>query len=877
MYDSCDHRELALNQLIKMFPVVERGFDPCEEAATLDPNSIALIDLFGISKDPKLVSLSRQYNLPIKLLEQDLFVPTEIVAKTLSQVMQDLKWTQVAIIHSPDEYSLQIIKLLGQASLKNSFCLTMINSLPKFDEDAYTASGSDSGGYISVLRSVINNVPMNVPIFVLGSDKSVQRLFQIMADRIDVISKHQWLFSSLPDPTVLTPFINSSASFFTLSLYPASIDDFEQFWHYQHTLKDNRSSPWFKEYSDTYPSNFVTNNKISREGSLDVLWRTSQVTPIIQTLFILSLALREAWTDRCNETPGLCHDLLKLTRKEFESDFLGVVSPDSDTVKEAIISRAFGAKSSSLGDGVNLALTKLLFNGNHVQYKHIIAYDSNAEKGQILDSSIVYLSSPCPDKGCDRCLKLRQSRIVDHQNPDVQPSYSSWSFEKRSESNSQPKREADCIAKCSMQATSVQAEKLATLPWSLENNELVTGRVSSGWYIALAVLSAIGILFIIVNGFYLLMAFPMQIADAPLDYLIMSGLVALYSVNFVFLQTPTIAICITRRIGLSMSYSLILSAMLVKAMNIWRMKTLSDNGLEKLRTSTGSRLTMVTCFLLSLQAIVTIIWLIIIPPKPNIKLQTCSWPGSGDTLIATESIVSLVYVLILISMNIFFSLMVWRSRQHDHEPRWIVASCVSISIIWAIWILCSAYSNPLRAQTSLTIVCANLLSATIITVCLYMRKFDRVLRCPSKLQQQRPHFPGDLNSDRMSSQRGLNNSSFSESQYGSLPSSQKLSIAQLNAKPVESSSIITSTGTANNNKANILSSSISLSHPSAQPIISPISQSQAFKSEHAEDGRSSCGSTASSIQVQAEDLYPMEVYEGAGTLQQRYRNYYSNN
>ena len=41
-------------------------------------------------------------------------LPPEVVAKILHQIMHDLNWTRISIIHSMDEHSTHVVKLLGQ-------------------------------------------------------------------------------------------------------------------------------------------------------------------------------------------------------------------------------------------------------------------------------------------------------------------------------------------------------------------------------------------------------------------------------------------------------------------------------------------------------------------------------------------------------------------------------------------------------------------------------------------------------------------------------------------------------------------------------------------------------------------------------------------
>uniref|UniRef100_T1KXF8 G-protein coupled receptors family 3 profile domain-containing protein n=1 Tax=Tetranychus urticae TaxID=32264 RepID=T1KXF8_TETUR len=1015
VYDTCNHKDLGINYLTKIYSVLERGSDDCEDNSPIDLGSLTLIDMFGVTKEPRLMALARHYHLPINHLTSESLVTPEVIAKTLSLIVTDLKWTQIAIIHSSDEYSLQVIKLLGQSSLKDRFCLTMVQTLPKLiDGEPYNDStkSSDSVAYIAVLRSVLSMVSEDVPIIILGSDLSVSRLIEVMSERISAINRHQWLFSTPPDPKLLAPFVNSSVSFFTLSPFPGIIDSFESAWSSALTNSfSSESSPWFDEYKATLNEQLV--KKDLGRNNVDILWRTTQVLPVIQLLFIIGQSLREAWFNRCSGQPGLCPDLVKLTRKEFEADFMELRLDEGSGSRTRIVdNRLRGSVSGVTEEGIQLALTKLTFNNgrstspfasfsgsgsssaNSITYQHMISYDSAKGSSQLIDGSVSYRPSPCPPTGCERCLKVRQSRIIDghhsgsrdiglsrNEPPIVSsaselssiPVTNSWTFEKRSDqplsssfnpigSGLTSLRDQECLARCTyswkyghQKSASPSTDLKVTQPSTTDTihfippgsgfsweTKLETIQLSGPWHLTLAIASALGVILIIVSGFYFILVFPISLGTTVLGYFTLFGLVAMYGVNFVYLSPISFTVCLIRRLGMSLAYTMVLSALLVKTMNIWRLKALRETGIEKLRLTTPSRLLLVSVFLLSLQVIVTLIWLIFIPPQPNVKHQACTWPPS-QSLIQTESIVSLVYILILGSINILFALLSWTQSTSPHgstvvvtsspcsassytsstpsasslsasarESRWIAISCLLIAVVWSLWAAVVTYSPQLATVNgNLTIVVANLACATILLVCLYVRKISSYL---SELSKSRLGEVGNMNSNLKPAPG---------SYYGTLPKAQKLSISLFGQSLINGSSQASSPSSSPSSSSSSSTSSTSIvattipatlsglasvksPSPTSQVNLSrgitsssssgstllrrslsedheskgsstltsstflPSSRGNSKGDVTLDDAASSCASTSGSIQVQAEDLYPMEVYEGSNSLQQQY-------
>lgn len=844
MFDTCSNKELGKFYLTKIYPVLERGANDCENNGPLYSNAFSVIDMTGVSSDPRVATLARNYHLPVISLNLDSFLPPETVAKTLFQITVDLKWHQIAIIHTSDEHSLQVLKLLGQASLNQPLCLKHVQSLPGLPEtEGDLQTKPYLAAFIPILRNILTIVPENVPILIIGSGKSVHCLLEIMSDRKESISKRQWLLSSLPEPASLRPFINSSIEISALSTYPGSIKEFEEYWKYLNQFGINHSIPWLDELIQ---EKLKHEKPVPLESQLDSLWRTNQIMPLIQTVFILTHAFREAWASRCAEQSGLCPDLVKITRREFETNYLGDLRFEDRSLRELIKLRI--SRGRKTDDSIELALTKLLFNDPHdITYQHVIGFNSETGKSQLLNKSVPYKPSVCPLSGCDKCLKIRQSRIADtHSNLDVDLSASSRSIVRALDGSNLPITRDQCIAKCykSDGPSSVnpfdtdESSRISDKSWT---NKLEYLHISGGWYLTLVSLSALGIILIIACGFYFHLVFPVPAKSCLLEYMILFGITILFAINFTYLLPTSSVVCILRRIGMPTTYTMIFSALFAKVLNVRRLTALRDKGVDKLKPFIPSRLIVVACFLLCLQMILTLVWLFIIPPKPNYQSNTCSWPHT-DAFIQTESIVSLVYIIVLVGLTLILSLVSW-GNPHDYRgPRWIAVSCLLVASVWCIWALGISYSSSFRSQNNMATVCANIVSALILIICLYLRKMRLFMKVPSQVRK-----------GRTPSQLGLHTSSLSGSSYGTLPKNSKFHLFNGHG-----------------------SSYFRHSNPATKrAMVNPsFFLPWLYKGDQNEDAQSSCASTSGSIQVQAEDLYPMEVFEDADSLQP-YHHYYS--
>lgn len=93
------------------------------------------------------------------------------------------------------------------------------------------------------------------------------------------------------------------------------------------------------------------------------------------------------------------------------------------------------------------------------------------------------------------------------------------------------------------------------------------------WYSIATITSLIGALISIVCTIYFLFTFDYKVGSTILGYMILLGIFLLYIVNFLFLFPYSFVICWARNYLMSISYTIILSSMLVKVMNSWRLHT----------------------------------------------------------------------------------------------------------------------------------------------------------------------------------------------------------------------------------------------------------------------------------------------------------------
>ncbi|XP_071984082.1 metabotropic glutamate receptor 2-like isoform X2 [Engystomops pustulosus] len=165
-------------------------------------------------------------------------------------------------------------------------------------------------------------------------------------------------------------------------------------------------------------------------------------------------------------------------------------------------------------------------------------------------------------------------------------------------------------------------------------------------------------------------------------YILLSGVLLLYIMTFIFIARPSVVICGLRRLGLATSFAICYSALLTKTNRITRIFNSAQKGIAPPRyISLASQLSiclaLITCQILGLM-----IWLIVDPgdiesvssDKPLVILK-CK---SGDMRI----LLSLVYNVLLILLCTVYAFKTRKYPENFNEAKCIGFTMYTTCIIW---------------------------------------------------------------------------------------------------------------------------------------------------------------------------------------------------
>lgn len=874
-----------------LYSVLENGFKDCN-ANESDIQTPGVIDITGIAEDAKVARITRSNFIPILPLSVQSALPPEVVAKILGQLMHDVTWTKVAVVYANDEHSTHVVKLLSQATIGGANCFAYFQSLPPVKDEvndwSHVLKNSGSSGtsqYKQLFDSLTATLPQDTPVIVVGSDASAKLFMQLLPLYPEKTAKVQWLFTSLPEPSFFRSFEShlNLQKIYSLAPFPGKFSKFEDHWK---SLQLPEPGPvlgsWFDEYicQEKGCEKSHAMDRLLHESDLDVLWRTYLIIPIVHSIFTFSHAIRNAWIEECAGVRGLCTPLKAINREEFVNRFLEPLleqvtsSEHNESVDDLnSLPRRGGrrnepppaaSKSSELGKlNWKLSLTSFRVDENDMfTYRQHILYDSVSTESHLLDKELPFIQSPCPAGGCRNCVKIRQAK---------QESDSLFTLPQTSgiigDSSSPPR---DCINQCGQcwsRFVQSNANQMNSSSFAHENDfashtsvePVPTNNFKQTWGIITAVSSSIGLICVLICALYFLMVFPLTIGTTILGYMILFGLMTIYSVNFLFVLQPSPSICWLRKIAMSIGYCTVLSGMLVKTMNAWRRKVNKSKRVDHLKATSPCNLLAVSCGLVAVHLVVTLAWLNLFPPKP--AFYDNSWrcyPPSSDFFVDTESILSLLYIILLVVITLFFCLLTWKSSDVNREPRYIFFSCVAVASVWIVWTLV-AYNMRKRIAESrdVTIICANLASASLVMILLYLRKlyWYAQIKKKDRLVRARLHsanFPANLYGTVHTQRHSIDSNSYpwdamsyASGGQSTTTSSIRGSISSIKSGPT----VRASTAGAKGKRSHMAAAA-------ARNI-----------EEDMDDGTASCASAASSVQVQGTDLYPMEVYDGGSQFQ----------
>ena len=269
------------------------------------------------------------------------------------------------------------------------------------------------------------------------------------------------------------------------------------------------------------------------------------------------------------------------------------------------------------------------------------------------------------------------------------------------------------------------------------NNTIIFLEWDDPWSIVLITLTCIGVVLTLTVGVILLVHIQHEFIKASsreLSAILLGGILFCYVVPFFYIAQPSPVICGFRQLLLGLSFTIMYAALLVKTNRIHRIFNRSSKmSTKQLRLINPASQVLFTAILVSVQVVISVIWLAVEPPDTqeipgrNTNELTCAFsPQVGVS-------VSLIYPGMLLLFSTYFAFLTRKVPANFNEAKFINATVYSIIIIWLAFIPIYFATADLGTifQTA-TLVFGVIMSATTTLLCLFFSKVFILFRKKKK-------------------------------------------------------------------------------------------------------------------------------------------------
>lgn len=257
----------------------------------------------------------------------------------------------------------------------------------------------------------------------------------------------------------------------------------------------------------------------------------------------------------------------------------------------------------------------------------------------------------------------------------------------------------------------------------VEGEPELSDRFRDIWGIIVATLAGIGVFTSFCMFIYLLVVYPNKSGASILGYMLAFGIVLLYALIFIFILHATRELCAMRKFLLGVCYCMCYASLFVKMVDCWRCKDYREEKeikYKKLGHPFG--LFVCTMLLVLVQVMISTEWMILEKPElEKILYNNFIWPRcTPSNFYDANLFLSLVYVMFLILLTIFFGVASLRNPKNHYEARWICGIAVLSVPVWVLFGLVASL-GPIRMGDA-AIAIGLLLNATIMLFLGPMRK-----------------------------------------------------------------------------------------------------------------------------------------------------------
>lgn len=271
----------------------------------------------------------------------------------------------------------------------------------------------------------------------------------------------------------------------------------------------------------------------------------------------------------------------------------------------------------------------------------------------------------------------------------------------------------------------------------VESAPEIDDRFRDIWGIIVATLAGIGVFASLCIFIYLLVNYPFKSGTTVLGFMLSFGIVLVYAMVFAFIVHATEEVCGLRRFCLGLVYAICYSALFIKVVDCWRNKEKEveySNSYKKLGKPLG--LFFVACLLVLIQCLINAEWLILEEPKmERVIYNNMLWPRcTPDDFYDEGLVLSLVYIMVIISLSVILGILSWRSIKNHREVRWILGIFALGIPVWVVSCIVATLGEYKMRDPAIAI--GLLMNATIMFVLGPLRRVYLLNSFDTKLERE---------------------------------------------------------------------------------------------------------------------------------------------
>ncbi|CAF1320134.1 unnamed protein product [Adineta steineri] len=763
IYDSCDYESYAIERAFNMLlpsidqcmPVTKRTESSVIAGVVGSASSIvsmAIADILRLAEIPQISYASTSTELSEKPRFQffsRVVPPDTYQAEAVVSIIQFLNWTYVAVIKETGSYGERLTDDFKTKLKNKTICIS----------GELSVNIKDTNTYARVIRELYEDEKYRfvVGVIIFAQEDSVRQILNQTASKTELNGR--WVFLGTDGwgkkwyP--VEDFGRAAINAITIApkLYP--IADFDEYFTKLIPSKNTRN-PWFIEYwEETYKCKFdhspktifnqnytrLCSDNYSAYTNLSVhYFQEGYVHYVVDAVFTLVIAIQKLIDEKCfnsSRHKPLCKEF-------YPFDGIRLLSILRNTTFRNDLSKR-SIKFTPNGDGIG---TYDIFQYQFIDLsKHTLNYRTIGEfsdNDQVNERVRIDLDTLKWFKYHHQHSKwLEESSVT----PRSFCSESCRPGEIRTNTDSQ-----QCCWTCrACELFHIAVNETLCLPCSerqIPNTNFTHCITLQAEYLSIKsviawpalILSSIGLLMTIytITIFIRFSHTPViKASSRELSYFLLFGICSCHLCAWPLVLKPHILTCFFIQIGVGLSLTICLAALLTKTNRLARIFNNKQRVQQPSCLSPRSQLG-ICAGICSVQLIGVLLWILISPPGVRLKSESKHNQRNLILLCRTnnESIAySLVYNMLLVISCTAYAIKTRQIPENFNEAKHIGFAMYSICIIWlafiSIFFGLRSSENWFRIQFVTLAICLSL-SATIILLCLFAPKLYIILFDPSK-------------------------------------------------------------------------------------------------------------------------------------------------